>query len=57
MWGTPEIVTEEGELSLFASDDTLVEKGKYIVVWKKEEGKWKIFRDMFNSDLPVPEVK
>jgi len=54
VWGTPEIVTEEGELALFASDGTQIEKGKYIVVWKKEEGKWKIFRDMFNSDLPIP---
>jgi ketosteroid isomerase-like protein len=54
VWGTAEIITEEGELTLFISDGTMVEKGKYIVVWKKEGDNWKIYRDIFNSDLPVP---
>ena len=26
-----------------------VDKGNYIVVWKKDDGKWKIFRDIWNS--------
>ena len=29
------------------------DKGKYLVVWKKEDGAWKIAADMFNSDLPA----
>jgi ketosteroid isomerase-like protein len=28
-------------------------KGKYIVLWKKENGKWKLHRDISNSDLPA----
>jgi len=27
--------------------------GKYLVLWKKENGKWKLHRDISNSDLPV----
>jgi uncharacterized protein (TIGR02246 family) len=29
--------------------------GKYVVVWKKQaDGSWKLFREIYNSDLPVP---
>jgi uncharacterized protein (TIGR02246 family) len=38
----------------FAMDGTggrrTEEKGKYLVVWKKEDGGWKIAADIFNSD-------
>src|ERR1043166_1235607 len=32
----------------------VTDSGKYVVVWKKIDGRWKIYRDIFNSDLPVP---
>ena len=50
VWGTEDLVVEEGELSLFVGDKE-VDQGKYIVVWKNEDGKWKLFRDIFNSNL------
>jgi len=50
VWGTEDLVVEEGELSLFVGDKE-VDQGKYIVAWKNEEGKWKLFRDIFNSNL------
>lgn len=31
-----------------------MDRGKYLVVWKNEDGDWKIHRDMFNSDSPMP---
>jgi hypothetical protein len=30
----------------------MTDKGKYIVVLRKEGGAWKISNDVFNSDLP-----
>ncbi len=57
VWGTNDFATEEGELTLFDKAGTQVDKGKYIVLWKKEAGKWKPFRDISNSDLPVPSAK
>ena len=54
VWGTEELITEEGEYSLFAGE-TEVDQGKYLVIWKKEEGEWKFFRDIFNSNLPALE--
>ena len=33
----------------------VTDKGKYVAVWKKQaDGTWKIIRDIWNSDLPVP---
>ncbi|MEB8330230.1 nuclear transport factor 2 family protein [Flavobacteriaceae bacterium KMM 6897] len=52
VWGMENLITEEGELSLFV-EDAEVYKGKYIVLWKKVDGKWKLFRDIFNSNLPA----
>ncbi|GAB2558242.1 YybH family protein [Spirosoma areae] len=57
VWGGGDIVAEEGELTLFDKAGTQLDKGKYIVLWKKEDGKWKLFRDLFNSDLPLPSAK
>ncbi len=36
-----------------AAGKTVLDKGKYLTVWKKEaDGSWKVLFDMFNSDLP-----
>lgn len=57
IWGDENSIMEEGAFALNIKDGTVIEKGKYLVLWKKEDGKWKLHRDMFNSDLPVPSVK
>jgi ketosteroid isomerase-like protein len=37
-----------------ASGKTIFEKGKYLMVWKKQkDGAWKVLFDMNNSDLPL----
>lgn len=50
IWGTEDLITEEGEYSLF-SGDTKVDHGKFMVLWKKEDGKWKLHRDMISSNV------
>jgi ketosteroid isomerase-like protein len=57
VWGDESILAEEGTLIVATKDGKQLDKGKYIVLWKKEDGKWKLFRDFFNSDLPVPPAK
>jgi len=54
VWGTESLVSEEGTYSLSDKSGKEIDKGKYIVLWKMEDGKWKLFRDCFNSDLPCP---
>ncbi len=52
VWGDENYITEEGLIVIKAKDGTQLDKGKYIVLWKKENGKWKLHRDISNSDLP-----
>ncbi len=54
VWGMDDFVVEEGQSSLFDKAGKQVVKDKYIVLWKKEAGKWKPLRDISNSDLPAP---
>jgi ketosteroid isomerase-like protein len=52
--GGPEVVGEIGKYVITDSAGKAMDKGKYIVLWKKEEGKWKMHRDIWNSDNPMP---
>ena len=53
-------VEKQGNLAFEVSKFTLVgaagqvlDQGKYIVIWKQENGQWKLHRDIFNSSLPA----
>ena len=63
---TTDTVVVEGDAAIETGNYTInvnipnqppsMDKGKYMVVWKyMQDGKWKIFRDMFNSSLPLPQ--
>ncbi len=52
--GSSELVSEEGTYELLTNEGASMEKGKYIVTWKMEDGVWKKYRDIFNSDAPPP---
>lgn len=51
IWGDSSVVAEEGVYNLSDSTGKSVDKGKYIVLWKQEAGNWKMFRDMWATDL------
>jgi ketosteroid isomerase-like protein len=53
VWGTEELVTEVGSYTMTDKSGKEIDKGKYIDLWKMEDGKWKIHRDIFNSDMPL----
>jgi uncharacterized protein (TIGR02246 family) len=55
-------VEDHGDTAIEVSKYTLqgeggqvLDKGKYIVIWKQEDGQWKLHRDIFNSSMPPPE--
>ena len=56
-WGAESLVGEEGTFTLSDKAGKEVDHGKYIVLWKMEDGKWKLFRDCWNSDNPLPAGK
>jgi len=57
VWGDENYITEEGNYVLNAKDGSQIDKGKYLVLWKRVDGKLMFFRDMFSSDLPPVSVK
>jgi len=56
--GSGEYIIEEGNFFLGGDNGTILDKGKYICVWKKESGKWRVCSNMWNTSLPTaPEKK
>jgi ketosteroid isomerase-like protein len=43
-------VTEEGVWQSVNANGVLFDKGKFLVLWKKTSGGWKMFRDSFSAD-------
>jgi len=46
-------VFEVGKYTLGGEGGSQIDSGKFIVVWKKEGGKWKLHRDIWNSSIPA----
>jgi uncharacterized protein (TIGR02246 family) len=51
VWGNGDLLAEEGTASLFDQKGVELDHAKYLVIWKMEDGQWKLFRDMWNTDL------
>ena len=51
--GYGDTATEVGEYILKGNDGQMLDRGKFIVIWKKQAGQWKIHRDIINSSMPA----
>jgi uncharacterized protein (TIGR02246 family) len=45
---------EVGTYALTGEGGKALDNGKYVVVWKRESGQWKIHRDIWNTSMPAP---
>jgi len=50
-------LAETGYYELYGADNKLMDKGKYVVVWKAVNGGWKLYRDIFNTSMPAAPAK
>lgn len=41
------------QMTTKSADGTMEDEGKYLVVWRKMDGEWKVVADMFNSNQPA----
>ena len=41
---------ETGKFTMYANKD-VADRGKYLVVWRNEDGQWKLHRDVWNSSV------
>lgn len=46
---TEDLLAEEGKIRIYVKDKVVAED-KSIALWKKEDGKWKMFRDISNKN-------
>lgn len=47
-----DLAYEMGRYRMYAGDD-LADEGKYILIWKREAGQWRIHRDIVNTSRPA----
>jgi ketosteroid isomerase-like protein len=45
LWGNDQLLVEDGTGTWSHANGTVVGRGRYLLVWKKVDGKWKILRD------------
>lgn len=53
VYGSQEAVIEEGIYDFPDGKGGSFDKGKFIAIWKEEDGNWKLFKEIWNSDLTI----
>lgn len=51
VYGNEDLVVEEGTYNFPDGKGGSLDKGKFIALWKKEDGTWKLYREIWNTDL------
>ena len=46
-----ETAIEMGNYKLSGADGQSLDEGKYIVIWKRQNGDWKLHKDIWNTSL------
>jgi uncharacterized protein (TIGR02246 family) len=44
---------EVGRYILAGDGGQVLDKGKYVVIWKQEKGQWKLHRDIWTASMPA----
>ena len=50
-----DVAHEVSTYTLFDAEGQEVDRGKYIVIWQRVDGEWKLHRDIFNSSMAADE--
>jgi ketosteroid isomerase-like protein len=50
--GVGDTAYEVGKYTLSGDSGKVNDRGKYIVIWRKVGGQWKLYRDIFNTNMP-----
>ena len=53
LYGQGITATEVGEYALRDKAGKVLDRGKYIVIWRHIGGQWELLRDMFSTNLPA----
>lgn len=50
--GSDDTAHEVGQYELLDATGKTLDRGKYVVIWKKEDGRFKLHRDIWTTSLP-----
>ncbi|NVK42573.1 MAG: SgcJ/EcaC family oxidoreductase [Oceanospirillaceae bacterium] len=53
--GYGDTASEVGTYALENESGEVMDRGKFLVIWKQESGQWKLHRDMINSSMQASE--
>lgn len=53
VWAADDLAVETGAYTLTDTDGNVLDKGKYMSLFEKREGKYVSIRDIWNSDMPA----
>ena len=56
-YGNEEFLIDQGNYVVTYGPDSTVERGKYLNVWKQENGTWKIHTNIWNTSAPPAAAK
>jgi ketosteroid isomerase-like protein len=56
IYGNEDLVVEEGTYSFPDGKGGSVDNGKFIAIWKQENDKWKLYREIWNTNNPPAPV-
>lgn len=56
-YGNENLLVDQGNYVMIYGKEKTVEKGKYLNVWKKEDGTWKIYSNIWNTNAPAAPAK
>lgn len=56
-YGNEELLIDQGDYVMVYGKDKTTERGKYLNVWKKEGGVWKIYSNIWNTNAPATPQK
>jgi uncharacterized protein (TIGR02246 family) len=45
---------EVGTYDMKGAGGQALDRGKYIVIWKRDQGQWRLHRDIWNTSMPPP---
>lgn len=51
--GHGDVAHEVGTYEMKDAGGRLLDRGKYVVIWKRVNGDWKLHRDIWNTSLPA----
>src|SRR5687768_12757647 len=44
---------EVGNYELLGATNNVLDRGKYVVIWRRQSGQWKLHRDIWNTSVPA----